>query len=136
MLFKIQEDKLITISISQDITFDTLFAVSRYVVTYKTKFPTIRVFHFSNLSLATTIPSEINYNYLGSEDISYEKNLLILSRVYEQTIYNFSESLESAGSISTGEYRFGEAVYQFMVFPTRKIIYSSTNFIDEGQIPF
>lgn len=60
-LFKVEGDKIVSTGVSQDVTFNLLEPCSKYVISYKARFPLIRAFHFSNLSLAYAIPTYSQY---------------------------------------------------------------------------
>jgi hypothetical protein len=53
-LYRIEGDKIIQLNITApQATFSILEACYTYILSYKARFPTIKVLHYSNLSLAT-----------------------------------------------------------------------------------
>jgi hypothetical protein len=71
------------------VSFSFLKASFKYVVSYKARFPTIKFFHFSNLSLVAEIQTNSSYEI----SLSVEKSIMKI----DNSIYNLEESFYKKG---------------------------------------
>lgn len=121
-LFKVQEDKIISVGISQDVSISLLAACDKYIISYK-RFNPIRVLHVSNLSQVRVIetPDSTDNGY-----IYIEKSILLLSQNID--IYDFGKSTEKQGSLYGSHYGFSSGYDYWLIMPKRGLLYKSSTF--------